>query len=116
MKTPAEPDRALFCRVAVDFEILGPEPNRIWGAVSRFLVKSDKILMLRAKKGVQKQKWKQIYRELFRGRIGQQEFSEKITASLSHLKLARSRKVVYDFLQRYDHRLEPGAPGRQLEQ
>jgi RNA-directed DNA polymerase len=81
-----------------------------------FLIKSDRILLVRAKKSRSKAKLKQLYRELVGGRISQQEFSDKITASLAHLKLARSRKVVYDFLQRYDHRLEPGSPGRQLEQ
>jgi RNA-directed DNA polymerase len=81
-----------------------------------FLIKPDRVLLLRSKKRRTQKKWKQLYSELIGGGISQQEFSDKITASLAHLKLARSRKVVYDLLQRYDHRLEPGSPGRQLEQ
>jgi len=81
-----------------------------------FLLKPDRILVLRSKKRRLHQTWKDLYWLLRRGAIDQQMFSDRITASLSHLRIARSRLFVYNSLQRYDLRLEPDPSGRQLEQ
>lgn len=81
-----------------------------------FLIKPDCIHLLRSKKRRVYRTCKLLYQELCFRTITQNNFAERITASLSHLKVARSQQVVYDILQRYDHRLEPGSPGRQLEQ
>ena len=81
-----------------------------------FLLKPDRIHVLRSKKRRLLRTWKDLYWHLKTGQIDQQMYSDRITASLSHLRIARSRTLVYNFLQRYDFRLEPGPSGRQLEQ
>lgn len=81
-----------------------------------FLLKPDRIHVLRSKKRRLLRTWKDLYWHLKTSQIDQQMYSDRITASLSHLRIARSRTLVYNFLQRYDFRLEPGSSGRQLEQ
>jgi hypothetical protein len=77
-----------------------------------FLLKPDRILVLRSKKKRLHRTWKELYWQLRTDMIDQQLFADRISASLSHLRIARSRMFVYNFLQRYDFRLEPGPSGR----
>lgn len=77
-----------------------------------FLLKSDRILVLRSKRNRLKRTWKNLYWQLRTDRIDQRIFSDRITATLSHLRIAHSRTFVYNLLQRYDSRLEPGPSGR----
>jgi hypothetical protein len=112
-KISAEHYLAVELQLKLKYAVLNTTDNGV--PFLGFLIQPGRIDLLRYKKRRARRTWKCLYWELFAGTITQHQFAERITASLSHLKLARSHQVVYDILQRYDHRLEPGSPGRQLE-
>lgn len=115
-------EELLFCRrvlvqyleqelkLSVKYSVINKTENGV--PFLGFLLKGDRILVLRSKRKRLKRTWKNLYWQLEYDQIDQRTFSDRITASLSHLRIAHSRTFVYNLLQRYDSRLEPGPSGR----